>query len=1240
MKRRFSNPRWLSAAMVAMLWLVVGIACNNNNRVVVPNRVLDRPTDLALGCVRLGDDGRVQALSLNLCEASSAPSCSETDRPQLIGFVANSEKNEVAMWRRCDRRAGIVDLDIEASGYQLLPVGQVPSTIVTTGLSCRAVTANFGSCDMSVIDARQLGSYALGVTPEVAPSELVSTLVPRTADGQPLGSRPQAMLAVPDRLSQAAPLGDDAGDGGMVGGTDGDGGGTGIDDPSAGGTDEPPPDPGDGELVGEFSLCPVDKPESVYVTFPACQLVAEISLNSQRIIQSRRFVKQDDGTVVVEDAGSSPECPVECPAQFDGSVPDRATTIDPDGYYPSTLELVQPLAEDQQDEEFGDSEITYSALYVGGTGSDEIFEIRFDADGSMETGLWLPPEEMRSLRLADAKGVHAIRATPATLRSGGFADVHQFLYVVAGDGSTRVVDRDFDLARLGVECDTQRDPTLVSADDACVPIDPGVAPDSPDRRPFAVGPGIRAPNGATINDWTFQRVNCRQALARSGIDSMEATCPEYLPDAVAPFTHPGVVGIGVTSEGTVVFSTIEQFIGAESVSPGIDPVGIFGVSINPHSLWPSLDPTVLSPDPLSLPRMEDAEPERALPAAEDIPQALAPSLRLIDLAYAAGPGTDEQQAVGDVGVSFDQQFISGNLGFPANVDQLGSFTGETGLYENRVARVAVRDYQTWTAQAWNLLWEGTIPGTPSTTGRIECLSPGWEGGTCAVRGGPQDPDAPPPIQLVDEGATFCDNGVLPGDKLAIIGCSDDQDCGLGQRCLTEPTAPAYAGGICVSAQAFENDFELLRAACAPFIDDPCGQPNREYLISDAYQNRLELQMMNIPKTSHVRWGEVLDANGNPETDGDGNPIYSITEDEDRYTCRLPWAPTVDVRCDSTDGCPNGFACGDGDEYCQWQGNPVACTQDDDCQENWICSNDGVCRGPCGDGEPGCRECQEDTDCYENFGPEAICSDSLCRRPCEPGDPDCLIMPLPGPRCFAELVEYAVRARNAYIVTGEPSPGFLSDRVFTDPETGACREDPNVSSLLTSRIRLGENAETTFSDPVYGIPDCPNPDEAAPTDPNPCRIAQARETDPGSLFHYFSYGEGNPIEAIRFSNPYASFVLDLVSLRDLASELSFLPEPGYSWPETFAQFRRSRIPRNYRETVTTIDGFAPYQPPVVVGTVPMIYPVRIIDAPENGFAFIVDAGGRGGVAGVRGQILRINAGGVSQGAIGDETFRVQ
>ena len=68
-----------------------------------------------------------------------------------------------------------------------VPVGQLPSQIEATNLGCKVVTANAGSCDLSVVDGRNLAAYAVELTPAVAPSALVSTLIPRHSDGEPLG---------------------------------------------------------------------------------------------------------------------------------------------------------------------------------------------------------------------------------------------------------------------------------------------------------------------------------------------------------------------------------------------------------------------------------------------------------------------------------------------------------------------------------------------------------------------------------------------------------------------------------------------------------------------------------------------------------------------------------------------------------------------------------------------------------------------------------------------------------------------------------------------------------------------------------------------------------------------------------------------------------------------------------------------------------------------------------------------
>jgi hypothetical protein len=51
-------------------------------------------------------------------------------------------------------------------------------------------------------------------------------------------------------------------------------------------------------------------------------------------------------------------------------------------------------------------------------------------------------------------------------------------------------------------------------------------------------------------------------------------------------------------------------------------------------------------------------------------------------------------------------------------------------------------------------------------------------------------------------------------------------------------------------------------------------------------------------------------------------------------------------------------------------------------------------------------------------------------------------------------------------------------------------------------------------------------------------------------------------------------------------------------------------------------------------------VRIVAAPEPSAAFIVDAGGRGGPAGVRGQLIRLNTNMISVGGMEDTDFLVR
>ncbi|MBL4683129.1 MAG: hypothetical protein JKY37_00955 [Nannocystaceae bacterium] len=1211
-----------------LIWtlpLVWVAACSQDDRQLVPNRVLDRPLDAVLACVQKRVGGGIEVLSFNQCNGSTSSNCA-ADAPQLIGFVTNSERNELAMFRRCDNDQAVVDLDPDAPGHQLVPVGILPSRLTRTVDSCTVISSNVGSCDLSVLDTAGFAAYALELDNVRAASSLVSTVVPRRADGIPLGAAPGDIVAVPPELSLAAsatvatPDVDDDGDTG--GDTDGDDGvylaaesGT-----TNGGNDGGNDDGGDVDGAPGLS-CPEGLGGSIYVTFPACELIAELDLATGRVLQSRRvLIEERDGTqvVTVQDTGENPSCPVECPGQFDEGVPDGLPLVEPGGMFPGTLALVLPAAGLDPDNppDLAELQITYASLFIGGTGSDHVIEFEIDAAGG-----FVPVADPPQLQLEDAQGVQTIRVTPAAEVDG---DSHQFLYVIAGDGSTHVVDRDFQPGGIGVECDTQIDPTQV-ASAACHPVDPTLG-SANSRRAFVSGPGIRAEGGATVTDWTFFKV-------LSALDDPDAGDS----DNVSPFSGSGLVGVGITSFGLVTYVNFGQLPGA--TVEAVDPIGLMNTEVRPHALWPVIPPQ--TGNPLVLPLVSDDAPPRGFGGGADDSRLLAPSLRRIDRVYAV-PSSEEGAEVD--AISDRQQQIaralytpsatdSAGTQFVVNDDLLGGFD-DAGLYANGPPRVNVRDYVQWRSQTWTVEWEGVVPGTGSGTGLIQCDEHGGvdEQGD-AIAGGTCRSATAGDTRLVDESANLCDDGVVAGDKMFLRGCTEDAACGLGQRCLLAATGPTNATGICISEQDYDANLEELRQVCAPFISDPCGTPLREYRITRAFQNELWLQAMDIPARAVVReidgqlheWEAKLSCAA-PVPHRDAQACTSDTE------CQLdPYAPddpALDYVCEIPDGSDEG--------RCR-PGADTECVLDEDCDElgaAYLCV-DEQCRAPCDlcapDGPQPADGCLIDDDCVAALGQGHTCFGGTCHQPCSDDRPGCIQSPLPGPRCFPEFVNYSVRLKDSFKIEGTASP-FFTDRVSADPVTLECVEDPLTSNLLTSRLRLGADEDATFNHPVWGIPDCPNALQATPADPNPCRITGSRGEPGSALFHWFAY-EGEQVQAIRFTNPYMSVVIDLTSLLDLA-----VPDPltDLPWPTSMVGFRRARITRGYREEFGARDGYAPYDEPVQVGRNRLVYPVRILPAPEPGVVFVVDAGSEGGFS-PRGQVMRIELG--SQ-VSADPQFRVQ
>jgi hypothetical protein len=1115
--------RWLIGFMV-----LLPLGCQQQEQQDIPNRVLDRPTDVALVCAVVEctttDDGETcvtQPQPLNLCETEST-SCA-SDNPHLIGFVANSERNEVAMFTKCSNR--LVDMDVESPGYDFIPVGQLPTELDASADGCRVVSANVGSCDLSVLDAPGLAAFGLGSDSELGssevdePSTLASTVVPRTFDpdsGQvrPLGARPSQILVAPDSLTQA-----------------------------------PVPPPGT-TLEG---LCDPQIPRSAYVSFPTCNLVAEVDLRTGNILQSRQFVSDGMGGIAVIDTQISPSCPIECPVQFE-QLPSTIPAIDEDSAFVQALALSLELDSSEQQDD-ADAEIEGQRLFVGGLGADVVFEIPIAASGQWESF-------DNQLELANSGGIKRIQISPAVNASVGNSEFSQFLYVIAGDGSTRVIGRELPAVTdsVGVECETQLDPSvLIEADgSACTPV--GQTPIDPitqkpadtqpsERRALSRGPGIRPGRGEEVTDWMFRKVY--EGETTSG-----------------PFAEPGTVAVGVTTGGFGIYAMIDQerANGQTTLGATVDPAGVMDVRLFAHSLWPTpIDPGL--PFVAEPPLVRDEDPSRTIPADNGAVRQLAPTLRRIDATY-----SEDERAAEQLGA--------------VDLDQLGE------IYDKDVVRVAVHDYRSWGDSGgpfWTLEWEGTIFGTGSTTGVIECDTEGWPSGQTD----PTDPSAVlrgatclAGARLEDDSATFCEDGVLRGDKLVLVGCSNDDACGDGRRCLRESSAGGQSTGICIPEQDYDERATLLREICGDFISDPCGEAYREFTITKATQSELHLQSMDRPMLSYL----------------------ATTACED-----VANAVVVGEAC----VCLPGFsvaACGPGGEgeCCMdpqaWLGGQAPVLE---VEGRYVCTEKQPDEG-----------CSEDADCDEG-----VCIDARCRRPCEDAD-DCTYRRLPGPECFGEFVQYQVALHNEFRVQGPGYESLTKRVVIADDGTCQPTTDGELSRLLSNRLPLPSSDRP--DDPEWlAIPTCES-DVVSPTDPNPCRIVAPRAN--ANKFHLFEYEDRVSVSALRYSNPVFSIILDLTSLEGLTGDV-----PSYEdsvWPLDFVGFRRSRIPRGYRMSFGLESGYPPFANRILLEGRPVTYPIRIVVGPQSAVAYIVDGSGPGASSSIRGQVVRVTLGEVFET---DESF---
>jgi len=450
---------------------------------------LERPTDMVFACVGLtGDasDAQVSGRPMSDCHVPGRFDVPPDLAHRTFGFVPNTARGELSVINLDTSK--LVDLDPANPGTNVAPLGVLPEQISASDDGCRIVSANRGSCDLTVVDISALVAPALardGKVTAPASRPVGQQVVVRTASGKPLKVAPFEAWFLPQDTSAI-------------------GGGQNACGP------RPFADP-----IGwnAHPTSPVETEWKALVSFPSCNLVAMVNLPSGDIVDSVQAVPSSDGTTVdLVATGAEPSCPE---TDFcDGSVPPDSAGAPDGGALPPATNPDQDPFVNPAGTRPGPMVIrpTATRVYVG------FGQAAFVAALDIQPGKLVKPAVGQTIQLHDhALGVNRVRLSVDPYKATGIAGQHgafvgegelrdrQYLYVIARDGTLRIVD----VSRSGrglpeIECDANIDPAKFPpaqrAGDpraACWPADP---PDPDHRRPLAQGPGIRFPGNLVPRD--------------------------------------------------------------------------------------------------------------------------------------------------------------------------------------------------------------------------------------------------------------------------------------------------------------------------------------------------------------------------------------------------------------------------------------------------------------------------------------------------------------------------------------------------------------------------------------------------------------------------------------------------------------------------------------------------------------------------------------------------------------------
>ena len=338
------------AGLIAMAIVTLAVSSCGPATNLLPVNDFNRPTDVAFMCFGAFQEGaatdggasdaatdsgkwKVSGRPMQACHPQNEYDPGATTQTRTFAFIPNSAAGTLSAvdadhWK-------LLDLNVDTSGYGTAPLGSLPEQISVSDDGCRLISANRGSCDLSLVDPSVLVAPTFqtetgGAVMPPSPRTASQNFRPIKGDGTLLTAPPFEAVFLPQDTSSLLPP-----------------------PPAAGATPALPIQPAQLQICGDIAAVdPVGwtpppgppRPKSWYalVTYPSCDLIALVSLPGGQIV-SAAYVRptidpvthQKNGVTLV-DATTSPVCSsAACAGQAlppsSGGVSDAAPRSDARG---------------------------------------------------------------------------------------------------------------------------------------------------------------------------------------------------------------------------------------------------------------------------------------------------------------------------------------------------------------------------------------------------------------------------------------------------------------------------------------------------------------------------------------------------------------------------------------------------------------------------------------------------------------------------------------------------------------------------------------------------------------------------------------------------------------------------------------------------------------------------------------------------------------------------------------------